>query len=95
MILYKLQVKPRVLSYRFQDPYLKSFRSVEVNFWGSVFSKKKIMQGEDGHFIVVCENYLVLTSLIFGSPARSAQSYCCHLGHPRLRLSVRPRHTFG
>ena len=29
----------------------------------------------------------------FSSPARSAQSYCCHLGRPRLR--VRPRHTFG
>ena len=31
--------------------------------------------------------------MIFCSPARSAQSYCCHLGRPR--LCVRPRHTFG
>ena len=31
--------------------------------------------------------------LFISSPARSAQSYCCHLGRPRLRL--RPRHTFG
>ena len=30
---------------------------------------------------------------IFSSPARSAQSYCCHLGRPR--LCVRPRHTFS
>ena len=33
------------------------------------------------------------------SPARSAQSSCCHLSRPRLRvrlrLRVRPRHTFG
>ena len=28
-------------------------------------------------------------------PAQSAQSYCSHLGHARLRLRVRPRHTFG
>ena len=33
--------------------------------------------------------------LIVSSPARSAQSYCCHLGRPRLRLRLRPRHTFG
>ena len=36
---------------------------------------------------------------IISSPARSAQSYCCHLGRTRLRvclrLRVRPRHTFG
>ena len=32
---------------------------------------------------------------IFSSPARSAQSYCCHLGRTRLRLRVRPSHTFG
>ena len=31
----------------------------------------------------------------FSSPARSAQSYCCHIGRTRLRLRVRPRHTFG
>ena len=31
--------------------------------------------------------------IIFSSPARSAQSYCCHLGRPRLR--PRPRHTSG
>ena len=36
-----------------------------------------------------------LQILIFSSPARSAQSYCCYLGRPRLRLRVRPRHTFG
>ena len=37
--------------------------------------------------------------VVFSSPARSAQSYCCHLGRTRLRLRlrlrVRPRHTFG
>ena len=33
-----------------------------------------------------------MPSPIFSSPARSAQSYCCHLGRPHLR--VRPRHTF-
>ena len=32
---------------------------------------------------------------VFSSPARSAQSYCCHLGRPRLRVRPRPRHTFG
>ena len=37
--------------------------------------------------------------IVSSSPARSAQSYCCHLGRPRLRLRLRvrprPRHTFG
>ena len=35
--------------------------------------------------------------IIFSSPARSAQSYCCHLGRVRLRVRPRPRprHTFG
>ena len=36
---------------------------------------------------------------VFSSPARSAYSYCSHLGRARLRLRlrlrVRPRHTFG
>ena len=42
---------------------------------------------------------------VFSSPARRAQSYCCHLGRPRLRVHPRPRpcprlrphprHTFG
>ena len=40
---------------------------------------------------------ITLFSFIFSSPARSAQSYCCHLGLPRLRVRPRPRprHTFG
>ena len=34
--------------------------------------------------------------IVFSSPARSAQSYCCHLGRPRLRVRPRPRprHSF-
>ena len=38
--------------------------------------------------------YMPLKAL-FSSPARSAQSYCCHLGRARLCLRVRLRHTFG
>ena len=41
--------------------------------------------------------FLGASGVIFSSPARSAQSYCCHLGRTRLRLRlrVRPCHTFG
>ena len=43
--------------------------------------------------------FFFLLLYLFSSPARSAQSYCCHLSRPCIRLRVRPRprprHTFG
>ena len=45
----------------------------------------------------LCLGFRIGKNLFVSSPARSAQSYCCHLGRLRLHLRVRPRprHTFG
>ena len=54
------------------------------------------------HYILQPHHIFIrIKAFVFSSPARSAQSYCCHLGRIRLRLRlrvrlrVRPRHTFG
>ena len=86
---------------------IRGFKGRSEHHWiivlGIIEEKKKIVVVSLENFkrTVLKEKsdiFYFFTDLSFStisSSARSAQSYCCHLGCTRLRVRPHPRHTFG